>query len=79
MGTFWPTLDGELGREEELINEDCLVETVGDGCDPPVPGVKGLAFGLKAIRKERETHTGGDKARMTPSGCWEHNKQGIIT
>jgi len=38
------------------MKDDCLVETVGEGCDPPVPGVKGLAFGLKAIQKEGETH-----------------------
>ena len=32
------------------MKDDCLLEMAGDGCDPPVPGVKGLALGLKAIR-----------------------------
>ena len=47
------------------MNEDCLVETVGDGCDPPVPGVKGLAFGLRAIRRE-STHRQRWRQGSTP-------------
>ena len=37
------------------MKDDCLLETVVEGCDPPVPEVKGLAFGRNAIWRETNT------------------------
>jgi len=46
------------------MKDDCLVETMGEGCDPPVPGVKGLAFGRKAIWRERHTRNREVETRL---------------
>jgi hypothetical protein len=51
---LWTALDDEAGDGDEIFGKDdcCLLfDSVGDGC-APVPGVKGLGFGLKAIGRQ---------------------------
>ena len=60
LGMLWTALDDDAGDGEEMFgNEDCclLFDSVGDGC-APVPGVNGLAFGLKAIGRQASRRPG---------------------
>jgi hypothetical protein len=42
-------LDDGAGEGVDVPEKDaCLLDTTEEGC-PPVPGAKGLAFGLRAI------------------------------
>ena len=40
--------DGAGEGVDDPEKDPCLLSTTGDGC-APVPGAKGLAFGLRAI------------------------------
>ena len=53
LGILWEAgVDEGVGAWVNVfINDDCLFETVGEGWDPPVPGVKGFTLGLEAIRE----------------------------